>query len=229
MTAYTFCYCADNFNPLPPCGGRHVYRLTDEAWENISIHSLRVEGDAISSPIFASFPNFNPLPPCGGRQGILCAGASTYAFQSTPSVWRETFLTLCQRTRQSISIHSLRVEGDGCTRSAIRRTADFNPLPPCGGRPGADAPAALTMDFNPLPSCGGRLEMRCTLCGKEYISIHSLRVEGDAIIDRETFDAVQFQSTPSVWRETSMLQWVRVLRSISIHSLRVEGDTIRAN
>ena len=60
------------------------------------------------------------------------------------------------------------------------------------------------------------------------ISIHSLRVEGDscgltsqnsrpqfqstpsvwretAIIDRETFDAAQFQSTPSVWRETAKL------------------------
>ena len=78
------------------------------------------------------------------------------------------------------------------------------------------------------------------------ISIHSLRVEGDAIIDRETFDAAQFQSTPSVWRETAFLSvvlkivqfqstpsvWRETLiplstlspNPISIHSLRVEGD-----
>ena len=35
------------------------------------------------------------------------------AFQSTPSVWRETRSALHREDRYHISIHSLRVEGDG--------------------------------------------------------------------------------------------------------------------
>ena len=34
----------------------------------------------------------------------------------------------------------------------------------------------------------------------------------------------QFQSTPSVWRETASTMTGRVQTMISIHSLRVEGD-----
>ena len=34
----------------------------------------------------------------------------------------------------------------------------------------------------------------------------------------------QFQSTPSVWRETLAYYMVRLWQAISIHSLRVEGD-----
>ena len=34
----------------------------------------------------------------------------------------------------------------------------------------------------------------------------------------------QFQSTPSVWRETTEQQAEEIAKNISIHSLRVEGD-----
>ena len=34
---------------------------------DISIHSLRVEGDIIEPELFDRVRNFNPLPPCGGR------------------------------------------------------------------------------------------------------------------------------------------------------------------
>ncbi len=34
-----------DFNPLPPCGGRHLYHVIVFAFDKISIHSLRVEGD----------------------------------------------------------------------------------------------------------------------------------------------------------------------------------------
>ena len=56
------------------------------------------------------------------------------------------------------------------------------------------------------------------------ISIHSLRAEGDQIAKRITDEHLQFQSTPSVRRETSA--YVVHLRAlvISIHSLRAEGD-----
>ena len=78
-----------HFNPLPPCGGRRTKQALRRRTHN-----------------------FNPLPPCGGRRAAKITGGHLMAFQSTPSVWRET---------------------SGFSRA--RLTLDFNPLPPCGGRP----------------------------------------------------------------------------------------------
>ena len=124
--------------------------------------------------------HFNPLPPCGGRLNGSGDSRQQWRFQSTPSVWRETYLlatmpesAVFQSTpsvwretadRQSrlrrvwISIHSLRVEGDLCSIIDIVRRS---------------------------------------------ISIHSLRVEGDVHAHVQDQDC-----------------------SISIHSLRVEGDSL---
>ena len=58
---------------------------------------------------------------------------------------------------------------------------DFNPLPPCGGRlPDLRWCPIRRKHFNPLPPCGGRLLRSISLA-----------------------PAIQFQSTPSVWRETN--------------------------
>ena len=57
-----------------------------------------------------------------------------------------------------------------------------------------------------------------------FISIHSLRVEGDALQSRLSDLERQFQSTPSVWRETAVRKYSCTAFRISIHSLRVEGD-----
>ena len=57
----------------------------------ISIHSLRMEGDRYSQS--------------------SCFGVER--FQSTPSAWRETTVLSCWYRLISISIHSLRMEGDG--------------------------------------------------------------------------------------------------------------------
>ena len=58
------------FNPLPPCGGR--------------LDKCKVVVDSVNE-------YFNPLPPCGGRPLLrLCCRQRDTAFQSTPSVWRET-------------------------------------------------------------------------------------------------------------------------------------------
>ena len=56
------------------------------------------------------------------------------------------------------------------------------------------------------------------------ISIHTLRVEGDADWTRSTKRGVIFQSTPSAWRVTSKSESGRGKSAISIHTLRVEGD-----
>ena len=56
------------FNPLPPHGGRHLVKLIRFWAENISIHSLRMEGDSVPAALVDV----------------------SLAFQSTPSAWRET-------------------------------------------------------------------------------------------------------------------------------------------
>ena len=104
-----------------------------------------------------------------------------YLFQSTPSVWRETCV---QELSKNGLIH-------------------FNPLPPCGGRPHQRRHLHRSRgDFNPLPPCGGRRRPFQHI-RRFFRHFNPLPpCGGRPIIDRETFDAAQFQSTPSVWRET---------------------------
>ena len=145
----------------------------------ISIHSLRVEGDEATRKRGGRERHFNPLPPCGGRQKQSTPKQKRRAFQSTPSVWRETAAKRTAMPQYPISIHSLRVEGDCDNIFFCRRRKDFNPLPPCGGRQWT-APAFINAsDFNPLPPCGGRLSEISERVKLTLISIHSLRVEGD--------------------------------------------------
>ena len=85
--------------------------LVEKFWD-ISIHSLRMEGDitfmfsvAIAKyfnplpphggrrhnpTMIPAHSNFNPLPPHGGRLFAKPASDFNVAFQSTPSAWRET-------------------------------------------------------------------------------------------------------------------------------------------
>ena len=171
-----------NFNPLPPCGGRHFQICGNPDCDHISIHSLRVEGDYAFIRLFISGLYFNPLPPCGGRRFVLkdvckvldfnplppCGGRLatvsgdkvSISFQSTPSVWRETDVASDSFPNFKISIHSLRVEGDYTIPEQGIQQKDFNPLPPCGGRRLWFVRPENHGDFNPLPPCGGRLKYR---------------------------------------------------------------------
>ena len=100
----------------------------------ISIHSLRVEGDILWNVYKLLEYHFNPLPPCGGRLTIYELLERGRLFQSTPSVWRETFF---DKIKSGLYIFQ-------STPSVWRETRDdsasgrnaghFNPLPPCGGR-----------------------------------------------------------------------------------------------
>ena len=145
-------YCnREYFNPLPPHGGRrHGFGNGGRA-TGISIHSLRMEGDIISYRDNIADPNFNPLPPHGGRPcrnniesalihfnplpphgGRLCCKMALWAyvaFQSTPSAWRETRTIVVPLTSKLISIHSLRMEGDGYPLSSERERLIFQSTP----------------------------------------------------------------------------------------------------
>ena len=125
----------------------------------------------------------------------------------------------------SISIHSLRMEGDSPMRDCWIPLCLFQSTPsawretsytvtaklavgkfqstPSAWRETVSFPPSLGVDsyFNPLPPHGGR---RCILrrpSSNRGISIHSLRMEGD------------FRVAPSLHQAI-----------ISIHSLRMEGD-----
>ena len=105
-----------HFNPLPPHGGRLKYCTHDVEQLIISIHSLRMEGDQVWKNQHLFNSHFNPLPPHGGRRCLTQQQQNyVFAFQSTPSAWRETTGIWLIRCERAISIHSLRMEGDSKT------------------------------------------------------------------------------------------------------------------
>ena len=129
------------FNPLPPHGGRQSPGRIDSQHDNISIHSLRMEGDVrrqfalLLSDISihslrmegdfildwkkSHLRNFNPLPPHGGRHWSGKALKVIKYFNPLPphggrQLTQHRFASHCV-----ISIHSLRMEGDEQFRQFI--------------------------------------------------------------------------------------------------------------
>ena len=123
-------------------------------------------------------------------------------FLSTPSGWRATRYADRAGERSGISIHALRVEGDGCRRSKTDKSCYFYPRPPGGGRrrwrtslwmrcnfyprpPGGGRLVVLVpfivalYNFYPRPPGGGRHSKYLRKPPRRRISIHALRVEGD--------------------------------------------------
>ena len=146
--------------------------------------------------------NFNPLPPHGGRR----------AFRKGSGYIR------------TISIHSLRMEGD-LTVCVLQSTSNI---------------------FQSTPSAWRETGWQDLVGDPFPISIHSLRMEGDHTSGtslwkspyfnplpphggRRVHTVVEpyvllFQSTPSAWRETACSGSCAGGFVISIHSLRMEGD-----
>ena len=128
----------------------------------------------------------------------------------------------------SISIHSLHTEGDHvifCTLFLCFMY--FNPLPPHGGRPVVQhRMRRCRRHFNPLPPHGGRPSVTSLFVLPGVISIHSLRMEGDAgVVQIVAYLGI---SIHSLRMEGDRRNGVRRRRrqAISIHSLRMEGDCL---
>ena len=124
----------------------------------ISIHSLRGEGDKTPFLYHRSYCHFNPLPPWGGRPlSRFWALFAVVYFNPLPPWGGRHPSGKIHKASKSISIHSLRGEGDrvfgwsvtveyGISIHSLRGegdrkicctkmdTHDFNPLPPWGGR-----------------------------------------------------------------------------------------------
>ena len=175
------------------------------ASDAISIHALRVEGDCGSVSARHLLPDFYPRPPGGGRPHRRTRRGSSRIFLSTPSGWRATVRPERRAALCPISIHALRVEGDSFCFVCSTLSANFYPRPPGGGRQGVymDNKDKL-VKFLSTPS-GWRATQKADKPGDvdTGISIHALRVEGDAA--------------------AGTAQKVKKI-DISIHALRVEGD-----
>ena len=155
---------------------------------------------------------------------MACYYALWMLFQSTPSVWRETYIFFFIELKKSISIHSLRVEGDRSFHNFGFRSKKFQSTPSVWRETsGATRLRTGGKNFNPLPPCGGRQR---TLAQNPTRK----RFQSTPSVWRETTyrgnigDESRFQSTPSVWRETPTARPPSYNDAISIHSLRVEGD-----
>ena len=170
----------------------------------ISIHALREEGDSSSLPPLRSPHHFYPRPPRGGRLVAPTSVCAVWPFLSTPSARRATikiwvvvstpklFLSTPSARRATRLLCRHRHRHQFLSTPSARRATHEN-----GGhlRSHPISIHALREEGDTLQPDGGRLSA---------ISIHALREEGD----RKIFDiptaTMQFLSTPSARRATTL-------------------------
>ena len=192
---------------------------------DISIRTLREEGDYPQRSVGGVHRDFYPRPPRGGRHRLFVDESHFYKFLSTPSARRAThepdelpggffisihalreegdFRLFIQKPRQFlISIHALRGEDDFQPLRFVEPTGYFYPRPPRGGRRAAG-------------SKGGH---------GHCISIHALREEGDAMMPGKARPRLDFYPRPPRGGRRVYPQCRAPQRDISIHALREEGD-----
>ena len=92
-----------------------------------------------------------------------CPNSCYTLFQSTSSVWRTTSSEPVTLVRCCISIHVLRVEDDPKAKTNATVKADFNPRPPCGGRPSGSKYSGCSLRFQSTSSV-----WRTTRCPHSY-------------------------------------------------------------
>ena len=146
------------FNPRPPWGGRHYSIENSLILLDISIHALRGEGDICNRRITTNNKSFQSTPSVGRATYMVLSCMIVGIFQSTPSVGRAT---LYIKTPPK------------------KRSGNFNPRPPWGGRHYGLCTKNQRHKFQSTPSVG-----RATLMLKVMF-----------------FRSI-FQSTPSVGRAT---------------------------
>ena len=168
------------FYPRPPGGGRHRAGHLPVQCGHISIHALRVEGDqSTSSKNCKQNISIHALR-VEGDISLRVPSFKPSLFLSTPSGWRATSHSSTKRTMPN----------------------NFYPRPPGGGRQNRAITGQPRADFYPRPPGGGRRishgfgSMICR------ISIHALRVEGDAFLTFLGALFPPFLSPPPGWRAT---------------------------
>ena len=173
-------YLLDNFNPLSPCGERHIENIKLADLTQISIHSPRAGRDTMLSGSTFSIFYFNPLSPCGERpcNSLNHRRAIVISIHS-PRAGRD-FNCRPRRHIRGISIHSPRAGRDGFGDMLSSLAYGISIHSPRAGRDLVTVcPAALPADFNPLSPCGERPATAAGDASSTTISIHSPRAGRD--------------------------------------------------
>ena len=216
------------FYPRPPRGGRlgvghgvghhidiSIHTLREEGdWPDrcrqerldISIHALREEGDATARDTTCRRMNFYPRPPRGGRQSSPYIWMMVLTFLSTPSVRRAT-ITLSEFFAKAEDFYPRPPRGGRLyTENSISGYFRyFYPRPPRGGRLAHISQRSSQNLFLSTPSARRATASPARQRHQYPISIHALREEGDEAIMNEYDLQVAFLSTPSARRATSEL------------------------
>ena len=113
-----------------PSAWRETSRLRESANRyRISIHSLRMEGDAGWLRPVDPEMNFNPLPPHGGRHLRNCLDDTHEYFNPLPPHGGRLGVVFSVSVNAVISIHSLRMEGDTSPSINIPESESFQSTP----------------------------------------------------------------------------------------------------
>ena len=148
----------------------------------ISIHAPRAGGDEkalIDLTVQQAISIHAPRAGGDGRRSMQsnCKGG----FQSTPPVRGATARQICEGVSRVISIHAPRAGGDCCKRMIQKKRRKFQSTPPVRGATMRSMLAhQAEQDFNPRPPCGGRPSPYAGDSWAERISIHAPRAGGDA-------------------------------------------------
>ena len=169
-----------NFYPRPPRGGRPPAVARGYPSAKISIHALREEGDVGGDPALGLFGisihalreegdrsrsgfqlcrgHFYPRPPRGGRRA-----------QVYPVVLQRDFYPRPPRGGRPISLRCRPRASRFLSTPSARRATRLN-----------FRASSIVGYFYPRPPRGGRRAVHRPLRGREDISIHALREEGDS-------------------------------------------------
>ena len=168
----------------------------------ISIHALRVEGDITSFWIVLYWSDFYPRPPGGGRLQQLQFGFDNRYFYPRPPGGGRLEAHKIVNDEFVISIHALRVEGDWSRAFPRIMQQHFYPRPPGGGRHKCQVYYNQKKGFLSTPS--------------------GWRATGDDR-RRRNADVDFYPRLPGGGRPVA-LDTTLTHEGISIHALRVEGD-----
>ena len=139
---------------------------------------------------------------------------------------RATIFAVECKSRNLISIHALRGEGDNRRPLLFRLLPKFQSTPSVGRATLVGRLEKVEKDaFQSTPSVGRATLDFGELPKAAIISIHALRGEGDNRRPRLFRLLPKFQSTPSVGRATLGIPYTTYINYISIHALRGEGDS----
>ncbi len=148
-----------------------LFQSTPSVWRETGYAFIR---------LFVSGLHFNPLPPCGGRQIDWRERNERAYFNPLPPCGGRRQCAATALHTGTISIHSLRVEGDPEGLSAVERRfyISIHSLRVEGDKMALSS-CTVAYSFQSTPSVWRETAFPVLFPFQLAISIHSLRVEGD--------------------------------------------------